>query len=129
MSHPAPFFPVQLDDYYTDEKAGARAGPSAAPSRHVPSQIYTGVGPSQTHSFSSLPHPPHSGRVYPNVLPYNPDLLVSGQHWPSPAYTRPRGLRIVHVLKPWLPVIMYGATTFAFLLAIAFWKDEVFERE
>ncbi|KAL1739361.1 hypothetical protein HDZ31DRAFT_49511 [Schizophyllum fasciatum] len=31
-------------------------------------------------------------------------------------------------LRPWLPLILYLATTLAFICAIAFWKDEVFAR-
>lgn len=31
-------------------------------------------------------------------------------------------------MRPWLPLILYLATTLAFICAIAFWKDEVFAR-
>ncbi|KAI0080761.1 hypothetical protein K474DRAFT_1571389, partial [Panus rudis PR-1116 ss-1] len=44
----------------------------------------------------------------------------------SPAYTRPRGLRIANLLKPWIPIILYAITTLGFLLAVSLWKSEVF---
>lgn len=43
-------------------------------------------------------------------------------------YTRPRGLRISNLIKPWIPIILYGITTLGFLVAIALWKNEVFGR-
>ncbi|KAL1723539.1 hypothetical protein EV715DRAFT_191089 [Schizophyllum commune] len=43
----------------------------------------------------------------------------SNQQQYSPLFTR---------LRPWLPLILYLATTLAFICAIAFWKDEVFAR-
>lgn len=46
---------------------------------------------------------------------------------PASAYTRPRGLRIANLLKPWTPIILYAMTSFGFLAAIAFWKAEVFQ--
>lgn len=46
----------------------------------------------------------------------------------SQLYTRPRGLRISNLLKPWIPLILYGLTSLAFIVAIAFWKTEVFTR-
>ncbi|KAI6034297.1 hypothetical protein BKA83DRAFT_670545 [Pisolithus microcarpus] len=41
-------------------------------------------------------------------------------------YVRPRSLRIWNLFKQWSPVLAYGATSLGFLLAIAFWKTEVF---
>ncbi|KAL4076030.1 hypothetical protein V8B97DRAFT_81876 [Scleroderma yunnanense] len=42
-------------------------------------------------------------------------------------YVRPRSLRIWNLLKQWSPLLAYGATSLGFLLAIAFWKTEVFD--
>ncbi|KIJ70289.1 hypothetical protein HYDPIDRAFT_53936, partial [Hydnomerulius pinastri MD-312] len=45
----------------------------------------------------------------------------------SSRYSRPRGLRIWNLFKQWSPVLAYGATSLGFVLAIAFWKTEVFD--
>ncbi|THU81831.1 hypothetical protein K435DRAFT_618766, partial [Dendrothele bispora CBS 962.96] len=44
----------------------------------------------------------------------------------SHSYKRPRGLRICNLLKSWSPVIAYALTSLAFLVAIAFYKTELF---
>lgn len=54
---------------------------------------------------------------------------ISSRPAPSIAYTRPRGLRITNLFKPWIPIILYAITSLGFLAAIAFWKTEVFEGE
>jgi hypothetical protein len=46
----------------------------------------------------------------------------------SSSYTRPRGLRIANLIKPWIPIILYGITSLAFIIAIAVNKTEVFTR-
>ncbi|KAF8639754.1 hypothetical protein AX17_001016 [Amanita inopinata Kibby_2008] len=43
-------------------------------------------------------------------------------------YTRPRGLRILNLLRSWLPIVTYAITSLAFLVAIALYRDEVFAR-
>lgn len=54
--------------------------------------------------------------------------LSSSQSLPqSQRYVRPRGLRIWNLFKQWSPVLAYGATSLGFVLAIAFWKTEVFD--
>lgn len=74
----------------------------------------------------------------PNQLPHHPrqpspfqrgpsPLLLVSKPYTSPQYTRPRGLRISNLIKPWIPLILYGITSFGFLVAIMFWKKEVFE--
>ncbi|KAF8558991.1 hypothetical protein OG21DRAFT_1398453, partial [Imleria badia] len=42
-------------------------------------------------------------------------------------YVRPRGLRIWNLFKKWSPVLAYAATSLGFVLAIAFWKTQVFD--
>jgi len=44
------------------------------------------------------------------------------------SYTRPRGLRISNLVRPWIPLIMYAITSLAFVVAIALYRDEVFAR-
>ncbi|KAJ4492992.1 hypothetical protein C8J55DRAFT_501914 [Lentinula edodes] len=44
----------------------------------------------------------------------------------SQSYIRPRGLRITNLIRPWLPIILYALTSLIFLIAIAFYKAELF---
>jgi hypothetical protein len=44
----------------------------------------------------------------------------------SLSYTYPRGLRLANLVRPWTPIILYAITSIGFLIAIAFWKTEVF---
>lgn len=65
-------------------------------------------------------------------VPAPPSLTASPvipSSWtaPIPSYTRPRGLRIANLLRPWIPIILYALTSLGFLVAISFWKIEVFE--
>ncbi|KAI9067593.1 hypothetical protein FKP32DRAFT_1563443 [Trametes sanguinea] len=101
-------------------------------------------GPSFSRSqapspVSSIPpwirsqRPPHSR---PSHLqpPFSPAPCPIASSWASPAslhssspYTRPRGLRIANLIKPWIPIILYIMTTLGFLAAVSFWKVEVFQ--
>ncbi|KAJ3803066.1 hypothetical protein GGU11DRAFT_663066, partial [Lentinula aff. detonsa] len=42
----------------------------------------------------------------------------------SQSYTR--RLRLANLIRPWLPIILYAMTSFVFLIAIAFYKAELF---
>ncbi|KZT72617.1 hypothetical protein DAEQUDRAFT_735995 [Daedalea quercina L-15889] len=53
-------------------------------------------------------------------------LAASSWTATTPTYTRPRGLRILNLLKPWIPIILYALTSLGFLAAISLWKVEVF---
>ncbi|KAE9410278.1 hypothetical protein BT96DRAFT_961753 [Gymnopus androsaceus JB14] len=44
----------------------------------------------------------------------------------SQGYTRPRTLRISNLIRPWLPVIFYAFTSLGFLVAIVFYKAQLF---
>lgn len=83
---------------------------------------YSPSNPQSTPSCSRQPSTPchalHPLTPLPAHLP-----CPSG---PSSSYSRPRGLRIANLLKPWIPIILYAMTSFGFLLAISFWKTEVF---
>ena len=57
-----------------------------------------------------------------------PSQIFSRSLQTPTSYTRPRGLRIANLLKPWIPIILYGITTLAFIVAIALYKTEVFTR-
>ncbi|KAG2369979.1 hypothetical protein BDR07DRAFT_1387476 [Suillus spraguei] len=76
---------------------------------------------------SSSPRLPH------HLIPMRTSAVCSSslsasQSLPqSQRYVRPRGLRIWNLFKQWLPILAYGATSLGFILAIAFWKTEVFD--
>ncbi|KZP24650.1 hypothetical protein FIBSPDRAFT_735305 [Athelia psychrophila] len=91
-----------------------------APTSHL-------AGTSRT-SAPNHGHPNHLRQ--PSFQHYPSSLLApqsSSRNASSQPYTRPRGLRISNLIKPWIPVIVYGITTVGFLVAIAFWKKEVFQ--
>ncbi|TFY52394.1 hypothetical protein EVJ58_g10041 [Rhodofomes roseus] len=70
----------------------------------------------------------HSARpsLPSSLLATSSPLAASSWTATTPAYTRPRGLRIVNLLKPWTPIILYALTSLGFLAAISLWKAEVF---
>jgi hypothetical protein len=39
----------------------------------------------------------------------------------------PRKIRLLSIVKPWIPVLAYLSTSLGFLIAIAFWKTQVFQ--
>ncbi|KAI0069021.1 hypothetical protein BV25DRAFT_1769274, partial [Artomyces pyxidatus] len=39
----------------------------------------------------------------------------------------PRRMRLYAVLRPWIPLLLYLSSSLGFLIAIAFWKTEVFQ--
>ena len=79
---------------------------------------------SPTSPCSPLPlkddAPPPSPPVRLPALPALPPPL------PSQPRGRPQGFRIPDRLKPWLGIGSWAVTSIGFLLAIAFWKNEVF---
>ncbi|PBL02219.1 hypothetical protein ARMGADRAFT_1005635 [Armillaria gallica] len=68
----------------------------------------------------SLPSP-FLRQPAPLLIPTRPRSMHHSNN-----YTRPRGLRIANLLKPWVPIILYGITSLAFVFAIALYKTEVF---
>lgn len=82
----------------------------------------------QLHSDATASRPrPHQLRVpAPPSLTASP-VIPSSWTAPTPTYSRPRGLRIANLLKPWIPIILYALTSLAFLVGVSFWKVEVFE--
>jgi hypothetical protein len=105
------------DSLVVDEKSGPgllsndtplNSRPSLHRSAHPPTHLIPMRVSSSTSSSSSL-----SSQTLPQ----------------SQRYVRPRGLRIWNLFKQWLPILAYGATSLGFVLAIAFWKTEVFDGE
>ncbi|KAF9246960.1 hypothetical protein BU15DRAFT_38729 [Melanogaster broomeanus] len=54
-------------------------------------------------------------------------MIASSGRSQSLRYVRPRGLLIWNLFKQWSPLLAYGATSLGFVLAVAFWKTEVFD--
>lgn len=88
---------------------------SAAPSASVP-----------TRSLSVHPVSIHHAHQTSPFLATSPHA-VSSWTAPTPAYARPRGLRIANLLKPWIPIILYAVTSLGFVAALSFWKVQVFQ--
>ncbi|KII95356.1 hypothetical protein PLICRDRAFT_34203 [Plicaturopsis crispa FD-325 SS-3] len=145
---PSPFRHVQFDEKAAEVTLLADIGEQRQQQRRSPSPLRPSPFNRDTHpspyhpgAHRSLPLPhAHSSRSsqYPSTptsvsgLPSPfiraPTLGPHQFYRPTQTYTRPRGLRIANLIKPWIPLIMYGMTSLAFLVAIAFWKEEVFAR-
>ncbi|KAI9510423.1 hypothetical protein F5148DRAFT_579763 [Russula earlei] len=85
---------------------------SAASLRHLTSHQSSA---SQDYPLSPIPNTPTPHFALP--LP----SLHSGYLHP------PRKIRLWSIVKPWLPVLAYISTSLGFLIAIAFWKTQVFQ--
>ncbi|KZT26948.1 hypothetical protein NEOLEDRAFT_1061648 [Neolentinus lepideus HHB14362 ss-1] len=92
-----------------DSIASSSPFPSRSQSPHIHSQL-------SLH----YPRSPHSA---PLILV--PTCSSSTAPYPS-SYTRPRSLRFYNIIKPWTPLIVYAMTSLAFVIAVSFWKSEVF---
>ncbi|KAJ7368132.1 hypothetical protein DFH08DRAFT_761692 [Mycena albidolilacea] len=72
----------------------------------------------RTLSTSRYPSPPQ--RSHPSA-PSSP-----AHHNSRLPYSRPRGLRIANLLRPWIPLIIYAVSSLLLVVAIAFFKTQVF---
>ncbi|KAJ6629156.1 hypothetical protein B0H10DRAFT_1988143 [Mycena sp. CBHHK59/15] len=115
---------------------------STSPTQHRPSQspfryvhfdeIQEKATPLADMALDRMPHHSPSTSRYP-TSPYRPSPPPPSPS-PLPArlfahpqtYPRPRGLRIANRLRPWLPLIMYALSSLVFVVAIAFFKTQVF---
>ncbi|KDQ64801.1 hypothetical protein JAAARDRAFT_28438 [Jaapia argillacea MUCL 33604] len=97
----------------------------------APAGFFSVIPPAQSLSYSHHNHHPshNSSQPSPHYRAPSPLLIpVRSSFAPtSSSYTRPRGLRIANLLKPWIPLILYAITSLAVLVAIGFWKSEVFQ--
>lgn len=91
------------------------------------------ASPSQTFSQPSSSRPSSSRRNSPACRPtmrLSPPDSANMFASPHPSlhcnHPHARRLRLHSLLRPWLPLILYLCTSLGFLLAIAFWKEEVF---
>ncbi|KAF5388037.1 hypothetical protein D9615_000235 [Tricholomella constricta] len=139
----SPFRYTQLDQNSDDmdEKSTPLTDLVGTPERQ------TSPGPSVRQQHRSLskngyltPTSQHqTAKSHPVSSPaqnYSPFLRQPSPHFApnrthshtSSTYTRPRGLRIANLIRPWIPLILYAFTSLAFVAAIAFYRDEVFSR-
>lgn len=128
---------------YDEKKAGpaqpARPprdmSPIAGPSSYSRTPVASPVSSIPPWIRSQRPHHPRPSYLHP---PFSPAPCPIASSWPtsssvssassaSSPYTRPRGLRIANLIKPWIPIILYVLTTLGFLVAVSFWKVEVFQ--
>jgi hypothetical protein len=84
-------------------------------------------------SASSLRHLTHQNSACPDY-PLSPIPDTASAHFAVPlpslhsGYLHPpRKIRLWSIVKPWLPVLVYISTSLGFVIAIAFWKTQVFE--
>ena len=103
--------------------------PSRGSSSNVPRSLQlSSSSRSTSHHFASasitrsteIPH-----RGFYEAPPFGHQGPPSRYHQSSTS-SRSRSPRLFAVLKPWLPMILYGLTTVAFIVAIAFYKTELF---
>lgn len=88
---------------------------------------------SRPASASSLRHLTHQNSACPDYpLSPIPDTASAQFAMPLPSLHSgylhpPRKIRLWSIVKPWLPVLAYVSTSLGFVIAIAFWKTQVFE--
>ena len=137
--HPGHPSPPSLLLSSTSSPAASQHPPSNTPFRHIPLQEE-----SDTVSQQIVDHPlsdpsRNPGRLSPvpssparcqgsRIVAHAPRSVgCSGPPpLPAPFRGRPQGFRIPERLKPWLGIGSWAVTSIGFLLAIAFWKKEVF---
>lgn len=95
---------------YRDTPMDEKSSHQSLSTLHIPS------GPS---SPLHLPSPSHFNQPVP---------LFTHSHATSSSTSR-RRLRLAHTLQPWLPLILYALTSLGFVVAIAWYKAELFESE
>ncbi|OBZ76486.1 Golgi apparatus membrane protein tvp38 [Grifola frondosa] len=88
---------------------------TTTPTSSIPPCIHSQPSSNAQHARLQPPYPAMTSSVASNCTTT------------TPSYTRPRGLRITNLIKPWIPIILYALSTLAFLAAIGFWKVEVFQ--
>ncbi|KAJ7507584.1 hypothetical protein B0H11DRAFT_2271238 [Mycena galericulata] len=115
LSLSSPARPISTDsaEYYR---------PSQSPFRYV-------HFPEMTEKATPLDDFPSSSSSRTPVSPHRPSTssyTPSASPRRSTPYSRPRGLRIANLLRPWAPLIIYGLSSLAFVVTIAFFKTEVF---
>ncbi|KAI0301790.1 hypothetical protein B0F90DRAFT_1816693 [Multifurca ochricompacta] len=79
---------------------------------------------SSLHQYQRSASPDLSLPSIPDTAPSPFALPLASLH--SGYIHPPRKIRFWSIVKPWLPVLAYLSTSLGFLIAIAFWKTQVF---
>lgn len=104
-------------------------GPSTRPKYHSPLRASCASPTSQPRPAQSYPVSSSAKKYSPFLRQPSPLLSPNRAHTQiSSIYIRPRGLRIWNLIRPWIPLLLYAWTSLAFVVAIAFYRDEVFSR-
>lgn len=94
-----------------------------------------------SHNFDEKSHPVHSLQSHhahshmtsPTSRTPSRQSTPTHVHFPSslpaPKYARPRMLRIANLLRLYAPLLVYIISSLGFVVAIAFWRTEVFTGE
>jgi len=91
---------------------------------HLPSPAQSSAAQWTPYAYDSEPD---TGRSYPATPPTSHFLRHPSSHRRSLTYSsRGRGPVLAAVLRPWIPLILYAITSLAFVVAIAFYKTELF---
>lgn len=118
--------PSSLPARVQSEKASASRSSHSKPS----STQQTQMSDEKTSTSSSSASPSRSTyRQAHSFIPARLPPAPSSCPRSSYRYVRPRGLLIWNLFKKWSPVLAYGATSLGFVLAVAFWKTQVFDGE
>lgn len=110
-------------------KTEASASPASAPE-----SLFTRQQQSRPSSAASLRHlTSHQNNSSPD-LPLSPIPNTASSQFALPLPSLhldyihpPRKIRLCSIIKPWIPVLAYLSTSLGFLIAIAFWKEQVFQ--
>jgi len=104
--------------------SGRRASShSRATHRSSPSTSRSSTpAPSQHRSYSKQPSL-HVGSMTPNPL-----LTAAGNGSGRPSRRAGQFEKFPYTrLQPWIPIILYGISSLGFVIAIAFWRTEIFQ--
>ncbi len=113
-------------------KTEASASPASAPESLFARQQHPSSRPSSATSLRHLTS--HQNNSSPDLpLSPIPNTTASSQFaLPLPSLHSdyihpPRKIRLWSIIKPWIPVLAYLSTSLGFLVALAFWKAQVFQ--
>jgi hypothetical protein len=135
---PSPSRFPRFEESTLSEKSRSDGVDQASPTKAEASTTRAPVPDSLSfHHQSSAPSlrhlTSHQGCATPDyLLSQIPDTASSHLALPLPSLHSgylhpPRKIRLWSIVKPWLPVLAYLSTSIGFLVAIAFWKTQVFE--
>jgi hypothetical protein len=107
--------------------------PSASPAS-APESLFTRQHLSRPSSAVSLRHLTSHQNNSSHDLPLSPIPNTASSQFALPLPSLhsdyihpPRKIRLCSIIKPWIPVLAYLSTSLGFLVAIAFWKEQVFQ--